>query len=77
MVGASWSAHGDARNEHRLMYSPATPRLTPDDYRQILDVLTANANSENAHIRREIAGYLEARDTWTQDARNRRLPNPY
>lgn len=59
------------------MYSPATPFLTLDEYRLILEVLTANANSENSAARRKIAGYLEARDRWTEDARNRRLANPY
>lgn len=59
------------------MYSPAAPNLTVDEYRLILEVLTANANSENSEARRKIAGYLEARDRWTEDARKRHLRTPY
>lgn len=59
------------------MYSPAFPRITPDEYKQILETLVEHANPENARVRREIAGYLEARDIWHADARKRGLTNPF
>lgn len=59
------------------MASPAAPNLTPDQYRVIFDVLTLNPTAENRPIREEIAAYMDARKAWTDDARRRKLANPY
>jgi hypothetical protein len=59
------------------MASPATPILTADQYRDILDTLDRNPTAANEATRTEIREYLSSRDAWTADAERRNTRTPY
>lgn len=59
------------------MASPATPILTAEQYRDILETLTRNPTAANAATRTEIQAFLSSRDAWTADAERRNTRTPY